>query len=262
MNQSQVRRYIAYLISCFFYMRLAESQEILYAINVSSSSESTLHTVDADSGDALDFIGTVRNVADETDIMGIFGMCYCARHKVMYAVNHLDHLVTLDLNTATASIVGPVNALGLYDLACPPPSNAHPTKNPSLLYTFGAKDGKIFTIDPTTGQATSLSAELPLVNSVSMDFDREGNLWILTNGKTLSLVDLRTGLLTQQGVLPGIHVGQRHGSIRGRVLYSAFFEADPSNLWLVDLDTASVSSVVTTQLDNTYALAFVNISDV
>ena len=220
---------------------------MLYATNALAIDECTLHVLDPDSGKVLQSMGTVQNILDNTP-MGIFGMCFKA--GIMYAVNHLDQLVTLDLQTAKATIVGQVGINGLYDLACP--------YSGQEIYSFGAQDSRIVVIDATTGQGRQLASPLPEADSVSMDFDDTRKLWLLMDGKVLSMVDLETGSLTTQGVLPGVHVNQRHGSIRGRTLYSAFFEADPSNLWQVNLDNSTVQTVLSTGLDSTYTLAFVD----
>jgi hypothetical protein len=119
-------------------------------------------------------------------------------------------------------------------------------------------DSKIVAIDALTGRGRLLLTELPPADAVSMDFDDQGNLWLLANGKDLSVVDLESGALAGKGVLPGMHVNQRHGTIRDNVLHSAFFEADPSNIWKVGLDDSSVQAVVSTDLPSTYTLAFVD----
>jgi hypothetical protein len=246
---------VSALLSCSCRVIRAQEDSILYATDAVSIDECTLHTMDPSSGAASKVIGTVVSRGDNAT-MGIFGMCFY--DGVMYAVNHLDQLVSLDLTTAEATIVGETSTgtNGLYGLACPPsPSSRRRNKvdsAPVYLYTFGAQDSTFAAIDIQTGQAKALEKPLSQsVEAVSMSFDEQGVLWCLINGKELSTVDLTTGALTPHGKLPGVHVNQRHGSIRGRIMYSAFFEADP-------LDTATVEAVVTTSLDNTYTLAFIN----
>ncbi|GKY97428.1 hypothetical protein MPSEU_000701300 [Mayamaea pseudoterrestris] len=236
------------------YTRAREDAHVLYATNAIAIDECTLHILDASSGKEVKAIGTVEHVLDDTP-MGIFGMCFF--NGSMYAVNHLDQLVTIDLQTAKATMVGSIGVNGLYDLACPPASLSD-EKASALLYSYGAQDSKLVAIDPTTGQGRLLASSLPPAEAVSMDFDHQGTLWLLANGKALSVVDTRTGALTPHGTLDGVHVNQRHGSIKGGELYSAFFEATPSNVWKVHLVNASVESVLSTNLDNTYTLAFVN----
>lgn len=247
MINSWYRSFVIVILLFLSCITLAKTQDILYATNALAIDECTLHILNAASGKVLKSIGTVQNILDDSS-MGIFGMCF--KTGVMYAVNHLDQLVTLDVQTAKATVIGPVGINGLYDLACP--------RSGQEIYSFGAQDYRIIVIDVTTGQGRRLASPLPEAEAVSMDFDDTRKLWLLMDGKVLSMVDLETGSLLSQGALPGVHVNQRHGSIRGRTLYSAFFEADPSNLWQVNLDNSTVQTVLSTGLDSAYTLAFVD----
>lgn len=232
------------------------SGTLLYATNAVAIDECTLHTIDPSTGQASAPIGSVRDRRDGAATMGVFGMCHGG--SGMFAVNHLDQLVTVDLATARATVVGAVGVSGLFDLACSP----HASEGGVLyLYSYSASESRIVRIDPKTGSGQLLEAEIGPVDAVSMDFDQAGTLFLVTNGMDINVVDTVTGALTQRGSLPGkVHVNQRHGSIQGNTMYSAFFEADPSNIWQVDLRNCSVQDVVTTNLDSTYTLAFVNYS--
>ena len=221
------------------------SADVLYATNAVAIDECALHMMNLSSGNATKFIGSVTDMDGRP--MGIFGMCH--REDTMFAINHLDQLLTVDLETAKATVIGAVDANGLYDLACPPVSNKNDPTTPSLLYSFDAQRSVIVTIEAETGQGRVLGPEIQQVDAISMDFDS-------TNGE-LYMVDLTTGALKLRGILPGVHFNQRHGTLRGRSLYSAFFEAKPSNIWEVNVDTSSVESVRSTNLDSTYTLAFV-----
>jgi hypothetical protein len=110
---------------------------ILYATNAIAIDECTLHILNVTTGEAIQTIGAVQDAQDDS-LMGIFGMCF-ADNGVMYAINHLDQLVTLNLQTAKATIVGPVGVNGLYDLACAPSTSLDMDELPRL-YSFGAQD--------------------------------------------------------------------------------------------------------------------------
>ena len=257
-------------------------QEILYATNAIAIDECTLHRIHPSTGKILADLGTVTT--DDGTNVGIFGMC---RHRIttnenstarlLYAINHLDQLVQLHVEKAEVQVIGNgVGVNGLFDLAC------HPS-NSELVYSYTAVSNQVVVINTTTGLGQVLPSTLPEADAVSMDFDWAGtgmhpqhkidgsSLWLLQNGKLLSTIDITTGAQLNSTILKGgtggslVPVKQRNGSIRrpdrctrdkNNLLYSTFFEADPSSMWLVDVEDASIKESFATELDAAYALAF------
>jgi hypothetical protein len=221
----------------------------LYATNAVSVGECTLHTLDPERGNVLKDIGSVQ-AADGT-LMGIFGMCFL--NNRLYGVNAMDELVTINAETAVATVVGSVGVNGLYDLACSP--------HGQHAYSYDAQDGRIVLISLDSGKGTILEAQLEQSDAVSMDFDQIGDLWLLQDGKFLSKIDIATGSQSHKSVLSGASVNQRHGSYKpdSGTLYSAFFEPNPSTIWKVDLASARVLGAFATGLSNAYTLAFLDL---
>jgi len=79
-------------------------------------------------------------------------MCWHSGDNKLYAVNHLDEFMSIDVTTARATLIGSpdggVGVNGLYDLACPPPSSS-PS---SLVYSYTSVRDRLVAIDASTGR--------------------------------------------------------------------------------------------------------------
>ena len=97
-------------------------------------------------------------------------------YHIMFGENQLDQLVTVDLYTATASIIVTVGGIGLFDLAC----------KDKMSYSYGGADSRLVVISLQNGHGSLLPTTPEKSEAISMDFDHGGVLWLLHDRKLIT----------------------------------------------------------------------------
>lgn len=133
--------------------------------------------------------------------VGITGLAVHPATGVFYGITsplspaNPRSLVTLDVNTGAAELVGPIGAAGS-DIAFDPHGN---------LFVWLPGTSQLGAVDLTTGQVRTLGPPGPPGNSGGIAIDGEGMAYVTPNGAVgnLDRVDTSTGVLTKGPALTG-----------------------------------------------------------
>jgi hypothetical protein len=217
----------------------------------------SLYSVNLGSGSAT-FIAPVR-LGGRTSI-GITGLAAHPTTGVMYGITsplsseHPQSLVTLDLETGNASLMG--------DLRFPGSDIAF--NKAGILFTLLPATSQLGLVNLTTGAVTPIGSVGPAGTIAGLAIDQHGTAYITPSGAggTLDTVDLGTGAIRKGPQLNGAPFASSINSMSftpsGLLLAVNSNAGSPASTALVQINTATgVMNKIGTLPDDTDALAFV-----
>ena len=162
---------------------------VLYGVDGSSCTESTLYQVDPADGSIITTIGP-------TGVSGMTSMAFNPLTSVMYGITTAggesdvpceSNLYTINLATGAATLVGPTGVpRGKPDAAF---------RADGTLFVFSTNDGYVYTVNLATGAMSPVGNTGVEPWDISLTFD--GGTLVMTDGDTVYTVNTTTGLATE-----------------------------------------------------------------
>jgi hypothetical protein len=241
----------------------AHAAETLYAASVrsgvntgSSTIAGSLYRINPSTG-GIKLIGPIR--VDGTVPIGVTGVADHPLTRVVYGItaesspNHPRSLVTIDVDSGAAKLVGDVGAAGT-DIAFAPDGN---------LFVWLRQTSQLGAVDLATGVARPIGSPGPPSETGGLTIGANGRAYLAATGATGSLdtIDTNTGAITKGPQLTGAPFGGINSltlAPGGSILAVNTNLGSPANTVLVRIDVASGKVTQIGPLPNdTDALAFV-----
>jgi hypothetical protein len=247
------------------------SAATLYGTTGKGAAPSVLYTIDATTGDHA----TIGGVTVGGDPVTVNGLTFDGTTQTLYAhtgaksLHHPNSLLTIDVTSGAASVIGSSVLENVITLACDVSGNLYAWwKGPNPAIPMD----DLASIDKATGQATRINDSRMTTTASGMAFDRRTrgadastNVLHFINGYDLTYwqVNAKTGLATKQGELTLEFLGS-HGDINPDSSALQYYQPElerqtvdvNARIQVIDLATRTVASVLRTSLNDLHTLAF------